>query len=262
MKAALGLACALLMLVGCDRTPGPKPGEGGLPDAVRSGDVEGAGGTASSQEAESIRHARADAAAGPLGFSGVQGAQFGEDVDALRQAWGEALAAMPEPGDPEACHYLFPAAESGKPYRIAFMIERGRFVRADVRSADIPAPGGGRVGDRIDGIRALYGRVEEQPHNTCRAVTTCMWPIPRGAAGCWCSSWTLMAGSPSGGSANRRRSTMWKAAPEPPGRRDQSGSDESSSPPSGRGGTWVSSLLPGSCGRSSICRDSAALAIR
>jgi hypothetical protein len=96
-------------------------------------------------------------------FRGFGPAAFGADAQQVRTAWdGDLEAAPPES---EGCHYLMPQPPPAGGYRIAFMIEGGRFVRIDVRAADIVAPGGGRVDMTAEEIGALYpGRVEERPH--------------------------------------------------------------------------------------------------
>ena len=103
----------------------------------------------------------ADAA---IGFAGYRGAAFGSDADALRGAYDGALAAVPPPETPDACHYLMPAATPGAGYATAFMFEGGRLVRIDVPTADVPAPGGLAVGMTADDVLAAYPGAEEQPH--------------------------------------------------------------------------------------------------
>ncbi len=99
-----------------------------------------------------------------ISFAGFGPSPFGSSEEAVRQAWGSGLE-----GDPAAagsdCHYLFFRGEMGAPYRLAFMIEGGRFARLDVNHADYLAPGGGRIGMMAGDIRRLYGgRLEERPH--------------------------------------------------------------------------------------------------
>lgn len=109
---------------------------------------------------------------GAIGYAGFGPARFGANEAAVRMAWGKDLKADP-PSEPGGCHYLIaqatpqtsqqPRPASG--HGIGFMIEGDRFVRIDVDSADIAAPGGGRVGMGADEIRTRYaGGIQEQNH--------------------------------------------------------------------------------------------------
>lgn len=102
---------------------------------------------------------------GAIGYAGFGPAGFGADEEAVRMAWGKGITAD-APSEPGGCYYLFPQPrEQFGGYGIGFMIEGDRFSRIDVDSADIVAPGGGRVGMTADGIRTRYpGRIEEQEH--------------------------------------------------------------------------------------------------
>ncbi|MDH7454016.1 hypothetical protein QF205_13195 [Luteimonas composti] len=101
---------------------------------------------------------------GTIGFAGFGPAAFGASAEAVRQAWGGDLGDA-QPSEPGGCHYLIPQPLGPGGYRTAFMIEGDRFVRIDVRDADVAAPGGARVGMDVGQVRALYdGRIEEQPH--------------------------------------------------------------------------------------------------
>jgi hypothetical protein len=100
---------------------------------------------------------------GSITFAGFGPAAFGAGAEAVRQAWGGALRALPD--DAEPCHYLSPPVEADSGYQVAFMIEDGRFVRIDIASPRVAAPGGGRVGMRADQVEGLYpGMLERQPH--------------------------------------------------------------------------------------------------
>lgn len=102
-------------------------------------------------------------APGSISYAGFGPAAFGDDARAVRQAWGGALRALPDSA--ETCHYLSPPVEADSGYQVAFMVEDGRFVRIDIASPKVAAPGGGRVGMRAEEIEALYpGMVERQPH--------------------------------------------------------------------------------------------------
>jgi len=103
-------------------------------------------------------------AEGTIGFAGFGPAQFGASAEAVRQAWGGDLGDA-QPSEPGGCYYLIPQPLGSEGYRTGFMIEGDRFVRVDVRDADVTAPGGAKIGMSGDEVRALYeGRVDEQPH--------------------------------------------------------------------------------------------------
>jgi hypothetical protein len=102
-------------------------------------------------------------AEGAITFQGFGPAAFGADPEQVRIAWGGDLNQLPP--EPPECYYLMPRPPPSGGYRIAFMIEGGRFSRIDVRAGDIVAPGGGRVGMSAEEIEALYpGRIEQRPH--------------------------------------------------------------------------------------------------
>lgn len=105
---------------------------------------------------------------GAIGYAGFGPARFGANEEAVRMAWGKDLKAD-TPAEPGGCHYLFPqriGPPGARPgYGIGFMIEGDRFVRIDVDSVDIAAPGGGRVGMAAAEIRTRYaGAIQEQAH--------------------------------------------------------------------------------------------------
>jgi len=103
-------------------------------------------------------------AEGTIGFAGFGPAAFGADEEAVRMAWGKELDGD-RPAEPGGCYYLFPQPRPQTGYRLGFMIEGDKFSRIDVDTADIVAPGGGKVGMSADEIRKLYtGRIEEQNH--------------------------------------------------------------------------------------------------
>ncbi|HEY0661378.1 MAG TPA: hypothetical protein VGD21_08695 [Lysobacter sp.] len=103
-------------------------------------------------------------AAGAIGFAGFGPAAFGANEEAVRMAWGKELGGD-RPAEAGGCYYLFPQPRPQAGYRLGFMIEGDKFARIDVDTADIVAPGGGKVGMGADEIRKLYaGRIEEQGH--------------------------------------------------------------------------------------------------
>ena len=101
-------------------------------------------------------------AEGAITFDGFGPAHWGASEEQIRQAWGKDLEGGPT--EPESCHYLFPQPRSQGGYRLAFMVEAGKFSRIDVRAPEIVAPGGGRVGmDKAD-LHRLYPAITEQKH--------------------------------------------------------------------------------------------------
>ena len=85
-----------------------------------------------------------------------------EDV---RMAWGGDFE-EPMPHEPGGCHYLIPKQPVKQGYKVAFMIEGERFVRIDVASDQVAAPGGGRIGMSADELQQLYkGALQSMPHN-------------------------------------------------------------------------------------------------
>lgn len=102
-------------------------------------------------------------AAGAITYAGFGPARFGATEEQVRMAWGKELQADPV-DSPEACHYLQLSPRSPEGYRLAFMIDGGKFARMDVDTADIAAPGGGRIGMSKDEIGKLYAGIEERPH--------------------------------------------------------------------------------------------------
>ena len=101
-------------------------------------------------------------APGTIGYAGFGPAKFGVTAEQVRMAWGKEMVGGP--GEPGSCYYLYPQPRPQNGYRIAFMIEGDKFVRVDVDTAGIAAPGGGEVGQSIDEIRKRYAGAEEQPH--------------------------------------------------------------------------------------------------
>ena len=103
-------------------------------------------------------------AEGTITFEGFGPARFGAADEAVRMAWGGDLGDE-QPSEPGGCYYLIPQPLGEDGYRVAFMIEGDRFARIDIRSDQVEAPGGGKVGMGAEQIRALYpGRVEQAAH--------------------------------------------------------------------------------------------------
>ena len=101
-------------------------------------------------------------AEGAITFDGFGPAHWGASEEQIRQAWGKDLEGGPT--EPESCHYLFPQPRSQGGYRLAFMVEGGKFSRIDVRAPEIVAPGGGRVGMDKAALLRLYPGISEQKH--------------------------------------------------------------------------------------------------
>lgn len=156
MKLALPASTLMLLaLTACN--PAPAPQDAVVPPADQpTGDVPPA--TAPTPDA-----AGTDPTAGLVGLAGYGSASFGMDVAALRKAVPELGEGKPD--EPGGCHYLPLTRASGEAPRVSFMIEGDKFVRIDVDSSAVVAPGGGRIGMGVDQIDALYaGRVEKLPN--------------------------------------------------------------------------------------------------
>jgi len=151
-QAAIDTGAATAVEVRPADEPDPSQAPGTTP-------VEGAGAGAG------IGALRVDLPApGTVGFEGFGPARFGDSAEAVRQAWGGDLGDV-RPPEPGGCHYLIPQPLGEDGYRVAFMVEGGRFVRMDVRDPTVIAPGGARVGMAGDEVRALYReRLSEHPH--------------------------------------------------------------------------------------------------
>jgi len=121
--------------------------------------------------------AHAPAATGPAGpptpdgdrdlarLDGYGPLRFGMTAAEIREAWGATLHGAPPDGDADACHYLSVVGAGATPY-LAFMVEGGRFVRYDVSSDALLAPGGGRRGMTEAQLQALYrGALQAAPHH-------------------------------------------------------------------------------------------------
>lgn len=165
-----------LALTACERAPSPVPetpstdaAAASVPDALDRPDAP-----------PPFDAPDAVPAPGAIGWAGFGSAAFGADPEAVRQVWGRGLGEA-GPSEPGGCRYLVPQPRDTAGDRIAFMIEGDRFVRIDVRAADIEAPGGGRVGMDIARIDALYpGLVERRPHKYVEGAHDLRIPAPDG----------------------------------------------------------------------------------
>lgn len=161
------LALSALLLGGCDRqatdtsVAPPDPSTDAAP-AVDQPQADVPPATAAPEALASLRvHTPAE---GTISFEGFGPARFGGTAEEVRMSWGGDLGDA-QPSEPGGCHYLIPQPLDEDGYRVAFMIEADKFARMDVRTADVTAPGGGRIGMTGAEIQALYGgRVEERPH--------------------------------------------------------------------------------------------------
>jgi len=162
-------ACLLtlaLLVASCSRAP-----EAARADIDAAPAAEADADTALDEPLEEVPPATAPDAAAALAaapaaadFVVAAPVPFGAGPQDLRSAWDGTLEGGAE-GDPQACHYLFPAPRPADGFGHAFMFEGGRFVRMDVDDAEAVAPGGGRIGMTVAEIEALYpGRIEERPH--------------------------------------------------------------------------------------------------
>jgi len=88
-------------------------------------------------------------------WGGVGPAQFGMHFDEVENSWRGEF-------DAEETGECFYANDDGA--GPALMFERGRFVRYDVDTPGLRAPGGGRVGMDYSEILQVYGQVERLPH--------------------------------------------------------------------------------------------------
>lgn len=138
----------------------------GCADLGREGSSPRQRGTAASSDrgaaSANIPEAGTDFGGTPSRYDGYGRAKFGATEEDVRSAWGRELVGSPT--EPEGCYLLRPRSDARGASGIGFMIEGGKFVRVDVDSAERIAPGGGRVGMRIDEIRQRYPRIEERPH--------------------------------------------------------------------------------------------------
>lgn len=103
-------------------------------------------------------------AEGAISLAGFGPAKFGASAEEVRMAWGGDLGDA-KPDEPGGCYYLIPATQAKQGYKIAFMIEGDKFVRLDVASDEIVAPGGGKIGMGEAELQKLYhGALQSMPH--------------------------------------------------------------------------------------------------
>ena len=126
--------------------------------------------------------AKAIPASGDSRMDGYGALDFGMSAEEARAEWsGNPLEAAGAVADPQACYLMSPAGQS-TPGQLAFMFEGDLFVRYSVESADITAPGGGRVGMDAAALEGLYGkRLREMPHKYVEGGKVLVSPEDGGA---------------------------------------------------------------------------------
>jgi hypothetical protein len=164
IRIALSSAVLVVLLAACNRTPEPAA----------------APQTPAATPEASPAPAPAPVAASDADWQGYGPVQLGIDAEQFNTAWGSELQ-----GDVVAdggCYYLQPVGQRAG--GVAFMIESGRFVRYDLRTADIAAPGGGKVGLDLARLQALYPQAEApQPHKYEEGGKTLRVPAADGSQG-------------------------------------------------------------------------------
>ena len=129
--------------------------------------------------AAAIRVRRNDPAV--INFEGFGPAQFGDDQESVRIAWGRPLEAG-EPAPGSTCHYLVPDPPMPGEGGIAFMIEDGKFVRYDVDDPSVAAPGDIVIGETAEEVIAAFpDNVDIQPHKYEQGATYFVVTSPEGA---------------------------------------------------------------------------------
>lgn len=164
-RIAVSSAILVVLLAACNRPPEPAATPTQSPAAT--------------PQPESAPAPAAEAK-GDADWQGYGPVQLGIDASQVAVAWGGDLQ-----GDAVAdggCYYLQPAGqgEGG----VAFMIESGNFVRYDLRTAAVPAPGGGKVGMTLAQLQALYPQAEApQPHKYVESGKVLRVPAADGSQG-------------------------------------------------------------------------------
>lgn len=121
-------------------------------------------------------------ASGDSRMDGYGSLEFGMTAEEARTDWtGNALGPAAAPDDANACHHLSPAGQA-TPAALAFMFENDLFVRYSVESAEITAPGGGRVGMDEATLQGLYGkRLQTAGHKYVEGGKVLMSAVDGGA---------------------------------------------------------------------------------
>lgn len=171
MRNRTVIATTLALLVGaCGETPQPTAEAGAAaqrPTAPTAAQTD----TATPEPAPPAEASQAEGslrvdlpAEGAISLAGFGPAKFGASAEEVRMAWGGEFEEA-KPSEPGGCYYLMPQRPANQGYKIAFMIEGDRFVRIDVASDEITAPGGGRIGMSADELQKLYkDALQPMPH--------------------------------------------------------------------------------------------------
>ncbi|PWK85786.1 hypothetical protein C7456_10881 [Fulvimonas soli] len=167
MIRRLPLLAALALAGGCGQAPAP----------AESASHESPRAAASAATPAAVASAATSPAAGTglARYDGYGDLRLGMDEAAFRAAWQGALDGRVDPAG--GCGVLWPR---GAARDVGFMFEQGRFVRYDVATAKVAAPGGGAVGMAAARVRALYGRVEAEPHKYEAGASTLRVAAPDG----------------------------------------------------------------------------------
>ncbi len=159
MKPILIAAALLTALTACQRDAPPAMEASGTPASNAGGEAPSSPSRpASGSDAAGSTHS------GDVGlatYSGYGDMVLGSSADEANEAWGGELNGRAS--EPQGCHYLTPrwVANSGE---LGFMIEGDRFVRYDVGTTKVTAPGGGKVGMSVQELGALYDAMDSAPH--------------------------------------------------------------------------------------------------
>lgn len=161
MKAAALIVLLVAMLAGCSGQSGAGPEQ--VPTAAASAPAP----STTAMAAPAARSAEGVAGDGQPSdglarFDGYGDMRFGMDEAAFRRAWQGDLAGTVDVAG--GCSVLRPVWVK-QPRDFGFLFEQGHFARYDVGTAKEAAPGGGKVGMDVAGIRARYGdRLQATPH--------------------------------------------------------------------------------------------------
>lgn len=113
-------------------------------------------------------------------FDGYGDLRFGMTDAQAKQAWGGELKG--KPAADSTCYYLMPIwVDNAREF--GFMMEEGKLTRVDVGGDKETAPGGGKRGMSSEEIRALYPKLEAQPHKYVDGGKYLRVADPAGGAG-------------------------------------------------------------------------------
>lgn len=96
-------------------------------------------------------------------FAGYGDVKFGTLAADMGKAWGGELKEVGKEFN-AACYFMTPAWVK-TPAEFNFMISEGKFARFGTESAKYVAPGGGKVGMRVEALQKLYNNaLQASPH--------------------------------------------------------------------------------------------------